>query len=66
MKTKNKPSETVADTQPRIWSLELVLVIALPTAAVLACALTLFLALRYPAHESAMVDRFGHVIAAPR
>ncbi|MDB5971356.1 MAG: hypothetical protein JWQ90_3806 [Hydrocarboniphaga sp.] len=60
---KTSPSQNRVN---RTWSLELVLVIALPLIAVLACAVTLFLALRYPAHESVNVDRFGHVVEAPR
>jgi hypothetical protein len=48
------------------WSIELVLVITLPILAVLGCAATLYLALSMPAHESVIVDRFGHVVEAAR
>ena len=44
------------------WSFELVLVISLPILAVLGCAVTLYLALSMPAHETVAVDRFGHVV----
>lgn len=69
MKSQTSPAPKTAHKagqKPRVWSLELVLVIALPLLAVLACSVTLYLALRYPAHESAIVDRFGHVIAQPK
>jgi len=56
---------TPAATQRR-WSIELVLVIALPLSAVLGCGATLYLALRTPAHESITVDRFGHVVQPSR
>ncbi|EIT70953.1 MULTISPECIES: hypothetical protein [Hydrocarboniphaga] len=46
----------------RRLSLELVLVCLLPSAAVVGCAITLWLALRLPTHEVAAVDRFGHAV----
>ncbi|WP_428310004.1 hypothetical protein [Hydrocarboniphaga sp.] len=64
MKAVNE--KTSVDRKPRVWSIELVLVVFLPLAAVVACSITLYLALKYPAHESAMLDRFGHEIAAQK
>lgn len=60
---KQRNENAALEGKPRVWSFELVLVIALPLAAVVACSITLYLALKYPAHESAMLDRFGHQIA---
>ena len=48
----------------RRFSLELLLVCLLPAAAVVGCAITLWLALRLPTQEVAAVDRFGHVVQA--
>jgi hypothetical protein len=58
---KMNTSQSQTRSKP-IWSLELVLVVALPILAVLGCAATLYLALSMPAHESVVVDRFGHVV----
>jgi|GEM_PF-2113963 len=51
---------------PRVWSLELVLVILLPISAVIAGFVTLALAIHSPSHDTPQrVDRFGHVIEDP-
>ena len=47
----------------RSFSFELVLVCLLPALAVVGCAITLWLALRFPSHDVAEVDRFGHAIS---
>jgi hypothetical protein len=44
-------------------SLELSLVIVLPLSAVVACIVTLVLAMQHPAYVSTQVDRFGHAVA---
>lgn len=56
---------TARSASKRTWSLELMLVIGLPLAAVVASFVTLALAMRSPAHHVAtvqQVDRFGHVV----
>jgi hypothetical protein len=44
------------------WSLELILVVALPASAVVAGFITLWLAMQSPVHSVAPVDRFGHSV----
>ncbi|MDT0499091.1 hypothetical protein RM530_17240 [Algiphilus sp. W345] len=57
------PLPTASEPAPRVWSLELVLVILLPISAVIASFVTLALAIHSPSHDTPQrVDRFGHVI----
>lgn len=57
------PAPPPSEQPPRVWSLELVLVILLPISAVIASLVTLALAIRTPIHDTPQrVDRFGHVI----
>ncbi len=57
------PAPAGSEPAPRVWSLELVLVILLPLSAVIAGFVTLALAIHSPSHDTAQrVDRFGHVI----
>lgn len=64
MKPKAEVTGVTPSKSGSIWSLELLLVVGLPFVAVVACAITLLLALNSPAHESVRVDRFGHVVQA--
>ena len=57
------PAPAGSEPAPRVWSLELVLVILLPISAVIAGFVTLALAIHSPSHDTAQrVDRLGHVI----